>query len=177
MRACYSVQTRPQSQENNKKDHGTGVFATAICGALLQNNNNYHPNMVSQYPAMRRLFAYVRATWVQRGCRFSPITWNVHKREMDRRSNNAVESYNNRWNRLIGNRHPSLWTFIRILKDEQRIHERRVEQMYNGVMAPIRRLKWRRTEEKLKKLTQQFYYGERTLEMYWRVVTHLVNDH
>ena len=49
--------------------------------------------------------------------------------------------------------------------------------MYNGVMAPIRRLKWRRTEEKLKKLTQQFYYGERTLEMYWRAVTYLVNNH
>ena len=117
----------PKVKKTIRRIMALGYLPLSFVGHCFRTIITNTPNMVSQYPAMRRLFAYVRATWVQRGCRFSSITWNVHKREMDRRSNNAVESYNNRWNRLIGNRHPSLWTFIRILKDEQRVHERRAQ--------------------------------------------------
>ena len=38
-----------------------------------------------------------------------------------------------RWNEQVAVMHPALWTFIRIMKDEQAVHENLLENMLNGV--------------------------------------------
>lgn len=79
-----------------------------------------------------------------------------------------------RWNNAIGVRHPSIWTFIRKLKDEQALHETRVQHMNDGVRPPLRRLKWRRLENRITTLTEQFRNGHRNINDYWRAVRNVI---
>ena len=90
-----------------------------------QNIRNHHRTvaMVTQHPALPAYFAYFEGTWLRANGQFPPNIWNVHDRAMEFRTNNIVESFNHRWDTLVSVRHPSLWVFIRILKDEQRRHE------------------------------------------------------
>ena len=52
---------------------------------------------------------------------FEPALWNVYTRDSDTRTNNHVEGFHHKWNKAIGRNHPSVWLFIRKLKDEQRL--------------------------------------------------------
>ncbi|KAK5870506.1 hypothetical protein PBY51_003448 [Eleginops maclovinus] len=67
-------------------------------------------------------------------------------------------------------RHPSLWFFIRRLKDEQRLVEAQCGIAERGDPAPTQRRKWRRMEERLQWLWRQYRRGARTLEEYWAAV-------
>ncbi|XP_054258398.1 uncharacterized protein LOC128983212 [Macrosteles quadrilineatus] len=52
---------------------------------------------------------------------FPPEVWNVHKATMEgsHRTNNVCESWNNKFNTLVGHHHPTIWTILEaIQKDE-----------------------------------------------------------
>ena len=72
--------------------------------------------LVARYQNLQLFFDYIRDTYLL-GNNYPPDTWNVLTRGMSARTNNYVESYHGRWNTSVGVRHPSLWTFIRKLKD------------------------------------------------------------
>ena len=71
-------------------------------------------------------------------------------------------------------RHPSIWTFIRKLKDEQAVHETKVQNMLDGGRPSIRRLKWRRLEERIVNLRQQFQNGQRNIDEYWTAIKNVI---
>ena len=77
---------------------------------------------------------------------------------MEIRTNNHVESYHRKWNQAIGVRHPSLWSFIRVLKDQESLNRAKIRAVRNGAEPPLRRPKWRRLErriqEKIKRVPQ-----------------------
>ena len=85
-----------------------------------------------------------------------------------------VSGFHNRWNSSLDRRHPSLWVFIRRLKDEQRLVETVCALAERGERPPPVRRKWRRQEERLKRLRRQYRRDERTLEQYWAAVQHLI---
>ena len=76
---------------------------------------------------------------------------------------NFVESFHQRWNNSVGVRYPSLWNFIRVLKDQQAINETAIEGMGMG-----RTRKWRNLEERIERLKRQYREGERDINAYWR---------
>lgn len=79
-------------------------------------------------------------------------------------------AFNNRWNISFDRRHPSLWIFVRKLKDEQRLTEIAAAAARTGQAPPKRRLKWRRFEAKLLRLKIQYNTGNRTANQYWNAV-------
>lgn len=84
-------------------------------------------------------------------------------------------SYNRRWNQLVSVRRPSIWNFIRRLKDEERRIWRNVRHVRAGVQPSVRRRKWRQLEERIERLKTQYSNGTITLKQYWnaiRFVTH-----
>ena len=81
-----------------------------------------------------------------------------------------------RWNNIVAVRHPSLWVFLRKLKDEQAIHEIKVRGMLNGARPPRRRLKWQQLENRIVHLKTQLQNGGRDLEEYWMAVRHSVAE-
>ena len=71
-------------------------------------------------------------------------------------------------------RHPSIWVFIRRLKDEQRLVETQCGMSERGERAPQQRRKWRRQEERLRRLRRQNRNNQRTLDQYWDAVQYLM---
>jgi hypothetical protein len=153
-----------------------GYLPLSFVGLQFANLRQRRRAMVTPYPALDQLFDYISNTWVRPNALNPPTLWNVHNRPMSRRTNNAVESFNNRWNAKVGNRRPKLWVFLRILKDEQSAHERTVENMHNGIPAPRRRAKWRRLEKRVVTLKSKLQRGNRTLENYLKAITHSTHN-
>ncbi|XP_022183199.1 uncharacterized protein LOC111042808 [Myzus persicae] len=51
---------------------------------------------------------------------FPPAVWNVNKTTLNdcHRTNNIVEGWNNRFSKLVGQKHPTMWKLIRKIKNE-----------------------------------------------------------
>ena len=59
-----------------------------------------------------------------------------------------LAGYHRIWNNAVAVRHPSLWTFIRCIKDQQSAIENSVEAVDNGEPTIKRRKKWRDLEDR-----------------------------
>ncbi|KAL2089322.1 hypothetical protein ACEWY4_014010 [Coilia grayii] len=110
------------------------------------------------HPELQDFLQYVGNTYVHRGAAFPPAMWNVFRRNMEQRTNNHVH-------------HPSLWTFLRHLKDQQQLTEEKVEQADLGDAPPTRRRKWRELKARLQRLKGQYTTGRRNLSSYWWAVS------
>ncbi|KAL8592621.1 hypothetical protein ACOMHN_026551 [Nucella lapillus] len=75
---------------------------------------------------------------------------------------------------LVSVRHPSLWTYIWHLKDQQARAEQQMTAAANGEAPPSRRRKWRQLEQRIVRLKNQFINGNRNLEEYWSAVAHCI---
>ena len=70
--------------------------------------------------------------------------------------------------------HPSLWLFIRHLKDRQTLTEETIMLAERGDAPPRRRRKWRILETSLVRLKAQYNGGNRNIESFWSAVSHCV---
>ncbi|KAL8561338.1 hypothetical protein ACOMHN_040416 [Nucella lapillus] len=131
---------------------------------------------VNRYPALVDFFAYVRNTYVRQQATFSPALWNVFDRNMSQRTNNHVEAYHRALGDVIHVRHPSLWSFLRVLKDRQAVAPQQLAAARRGQAPPTRRRKWRVLEANLIRLKNAFRNGDRNLQEYWRAVSHQLWD-
>ncbi|KAJ8360335.1 hypothetical protein SKAU_G00168600 [Synaphobranchus kaupii] len=120
---------------------------------------------------MEDFITYVRNTYIRPGSTFPAALWNVFERGMDQRTNNHIESYHRTLNDAVQVRHPSLWLFIRRLKDRQTLTEERTTMAERGEAPPPRRRKWRDLETQLLRLKGQYNDGNRNIESYWRAVS------
>lgn len=136
-----------------------------------------HPNtagLVLMYPALQVFFDYIRNTYIHG--QFPPDTWNVYTRGMNVRTNNFAESYFSRWNKSVGVTHPSLWTAIRKLKDEQAVARNVLMRAHQGYPAIPRRRKWVRMERRITNLKISLQNGQRTIDDYWNAVAYSVQE-
>jgi hypothetical protein len=81
-----------------------------------------------------------------------------------------VIGFYNRWNNSFNRRHPSIWLFLRKLKDEQTVTEIAVAAARNGYAPPVRKRKWRNFEARLQALKDQYNTGARNVDQYWEAV-------
>ncbi|XP_064648761.1 uncharacterized protein LOC135500972 [Lineus longissimus] len=132
-------------------------------------------NLINRYPALMDFFAYIMNTYVNGT--FPPALWNVYERNMGLRTNNNLESYHRVLNDTVVVKHPSLWTFIRHLRDIQANVESSINSADLGDAPPPRRRKWRQLEARLQRLKDQYVNGERDLDSYWQAVSHCVGYH
>ena len=128
--------------------------------------------LVRRYQNLAAFIDYVDNTYMNG--QFPPAMWNVYSRPMETRTNNVVESFHRRWNQAVGVRHPSLWVFTRVMKDQQAISEVKISDIRNGRPPPRRRQKWRRLEERIVDLKARFTNGNLTLEGYWESVKYVI---
>ncbi|VDI25242.1 Hypothetical predicted protein [Mytilus galloprovincialis] len=82
--------------------------------------------------------------------------------------------FHRQWNTSVAVRHPSLWTFIRCMKDQQGSVETSIDAANRGDNPPKRRRKWREMENRLQRLKQEYMNGTRNLMDYWDAVCHCV---
>jgi len=74
----------------------------------------------------------------------------------------------------VGRIHPSLWLFIRKLKDEQHLVELTLAAGVRGDPAPTKRRKWRLLETRIQRLNAEYNIGARTIHEFWHAVTYAV---
>ena len=98
---------------------------------------------------------------------------------MTSRTNNPVESFYASWNESVSRPHPSLWLFIRKLKDRQKSTEvsLRLRAATQGELAPLRKRKWRRLEQRIINLKQDYQNGDRDIQSYWNAVAHVLKKY
>ena len=135
----------------------------------LFNSRETH-RFINQYPSLRDYYVYLRTNYFDGN--FAPRLWNVYNRRMDFGTNNYVESFHNRWNKAVSVRHPSLWNFLRVLKDQLVVNEAKKNGMLNGNPPPPRKLRWRRLEERIVQLKREYGNGQRNLTNYWNAICH-----
>ena len=131
--------------------------------------------LVAQYPNLQLFFDYIRNTYII-GNNYPPDTWNVFNRGMCVRTNNYVESYFGRWNKSVGVAHPSLWTVIRKLKDEQAVARNSLIRAHQGYAPIPRKRKWRRMETRINNLKTSLLNGERNMFDYWNAISHTIQE-
>ncbi|KAL8572221.1 hypothetical protein ACOMHN_049397 [Nucella lapillus] len=130
--------------------------------------------LMNRFPALQDFLQYVRNMYVRQGSFFPPAIWNVYQRDMTQRTNNKVEAYHRAFCETVQVRHPSLWTYIWHLKDQQARAEEQMTAAANGEAPLSRRHKWRQLEQRIVRLKNQFINGNRNLEEYWSAVAHCI---
>jgi hypothetical protein len=81
-----------------------------------------------------------------------------------------MSGFYHRWNSVFERRHPSLWLFIRRLKDEQKLSEIAIAAARDGQPPAPRRRKWRNFEQRVQRLKQDYNTGTRTVNQYWKAM-------
>ena len=125
-----------------------------------------------QYPVLRHWLLYVENTYINGN--WPPNVWNVFDRNMSQRTNNNIESYHHTLNSDVEVHHPSLWVFIRKLKDQQVRSKHTIRNAHNGQEPPRRKRKWRRLENKLIRLKQDYNDGARDINSFWKAVSNCI---
>ncbi|XP_071840820.1 uncharacterized protein [Apostichopus japonicus] len=137
--------------------------------------NNSTQCLVACYPAMQQFIQYLENNYISDNGNFPAQLWNVFHRDNDTRTNNHVEGFHQRWNNIIGRAHPSLWLFLRKMKDEQHLLEITVASAGRGEAPPHRRRKWRTLQQRITRLRDEYLSGKRTLQRYWNAVVFYLN--
>ena len=80
---------------------------------------------------------------------FLPRTWNCRERTLDGdpRTNNNIEVWHRHLNVIMGRRHPNLFDFLSVLRQEQAATEKAIEHRLAGNPFPIRKLVFRQRDE------------------------------
>ena len=106
---------------------------------------------------------------------FSKTIWNV-KQRLDSglpKTNNHVEGWHRRIQSSVGESHPTLWKFLSILKDEQRINRIEMAKLTTGEPAAPQRNKYKKTNEKLFKISRN--YQEYSILEYMKKISQCLN--
>ena len=131
--------------------------------------------LIRRYPALRDFFDYVGNTYIDGNFRI-PL-WNVYDKNMDCRTNNNAESFHRSWSNRVIVSHPNIWIYIRHLKDLQALNESAIHAMDHGCHPTRRARRWKRLEDRLVGLKEEYVRGDRDIDSYWAAVSHLVRHY
>ena len=102
-------------------------------------------------PAINDLLAYFENYWLTE---MNPAIWNMHN--VARRTNNDVEGWHNRFNRIIQRHHPNLWQFINAIRDEQLSTQVICQQIVAGQTVYRRNKKYAAIDARITTLKRRY---------------------
>lgn len=88
-----------------------------------------------------------------------------------------LKGFHSRWANTVERVHPSIWVFIRKLKDEEKREKRRLNAARRGQLNVQQKRKWRLLERRIQTLRDQYNTGERQLSDFWDAISHVVKDY
>lgn len=87
-----------------------------------------------------------------------------------------VSGFHSRWNKQVGQAHPSLWTVIRRMKKEGKRTEVALDKAMRGDRPPKIKRKWRRMDRRIIRLRTSLQEGGHNLAEYWAAIMHATHD-
>ncbi|KRX36757.1 hypothetical protein T05_2723 [Trichinella murrelli] len=104
--------------------------------------------------------------------------WNVYN--VNIRTNNDLESWHFKMNRLAGKRHFGFYELLQLLIDEQGSTETLNQQVTSGRVTAsdlhIKNKKYEELQQRITALTAEYDGGTRTLQQFLRAVAYLVPE-
>ncbi|KRX45387.1 hypothetical protein T05_13669 [Trichinella murrelli] len=121
------------------------------------------------------LFNYFRVEWMPPDRLLMCNVYNVNIR-----TNNDLEGWHFKMNRLAGKRHLSFYELLQLLIDEQGSTETLIQQVTSGRVTAsdlqIKNKKYEELQQRITALTAEYNGGTRTLEQFLRAVAYLVPE-
>lgn len=108
---------------------------------------------------------------------YPPEVWNVHHATLSNkhRTNNVCESWNNKFNTLVGNQHPTIWNVREaIQKDES---TERAVMLGNQPDEGRKKKSLLEHQDKLKDLCQDYISGNRNMESFLKAIGSRIRFH
>lgn len=113
--------------------------------------------------------AYFSSTWMKD---FPVALWN-HWESSGDRTNNRLEGWHNRLNRLAGRDHPNIYQLVALLKKEEAVSEVKILQLRTGGLPVRKRAKWQRMDRRIKRLQTKFTEGNLSIADFMESVSRL----
>ena len=105
--------------------------------------------------------------------KFPPWTRNYFASDGPR-TNNHLEGWHNRVKLISTRAHPHLWEFIELVQKEQASTDVTIEQVAAGGRRRAKRRKVVQHEKQIKRLTDEFWDGDRCLDSLLNSMSHCV---
>ena len=104
--------------------------------------------------------------------RFPLRMWN-HFTNAGPRTNNNVEGFHSRVNRLLPHRHPNIYRFVELIKGIEKCERSKLIQINAGAPPPRRRV-YRELDTRVRRLKQQLTDRTKTPLQYLDAIGHLM---
>jgi len=108
---------------------------------------------------------------------FLPEQWNTHNLMLadSDRTNNQTEGWNNRFSRLVGLKHPSIWVLITKIRLEIALEETKLAQQTLGLLSDRRKLpQYEENQKILKNFCLEIKEENKSLSEFLTVVAHTI---
>lgn len=110
--------------------------------------------------------------------RYPPTLWNVYDLVLqnDDRTNNVVEGWHSRFQKMINTHHASIWKFLERIQKDQKMNEVCITQLHGGhtrVKHPIKK-KYAAKQAKISNIVAQYnvYKDEDNIFQYLRAISY-----
>lgn len=103
--------------------------------------------------------------------------WNTHDLTLadSDRTNNQTEGWNNRFSRLVGHKHPSIWVLITKMRLEVATDETKLAQQSLGLLSNKRKLPYyEKNQNLLKNLCLEIKEGNKSLPEFLTAIAHTI---
>nr|XP_018908476.1 PREDICTED: uncharacterized protein LOC109038019 [Bemisia tabaci] len=113
---------------------------------------------------------------------FPPRVWNCYTLVLEdrHRTNNVVEGFHSKFNRLVGTYHANVWKFIEKLRDVQEETEQNIVQKRGGhnISAPVNKT-YVTNQDRVKAIVERYaqYKGEGEVKTYLRALAYHLKLH
>ena len=87
-----------------------------------------------------------------------------------------VLGFHSKWNKFVDSKHPSIWIFIRKLKDVERSERTKIRAAQEGQVHQKMRRKWRKLEKRIKNMKREYRRGIRNVDEYWNAMTYIIKS-
>ncbi|XP_065321616.1 uncharacterized protein LOC135929050 [Gordionus sp. m RMFG-2023] len=128
------------------------------------------------------LIEYFEETWIgkmiameSRSPIFGISLWNCYESTLasEPNTNNSVEGWHRSFSSHISSHHPTIWKFIKTLKDEDSLNSYKLEQYSLGLLAPVSKKEYRERSKRILLIVEDFH--SRTMMDYLRALSHNLN--
>ena len=107
--------------------------------------------------------------------RFPTEWWNLHAAALhnDHRTNNAIEGWHNRFNNIVGKKHPAFFQLLREIQKEEQDTEAKVQQLNAGQTVKQQRKKiYERINRRLTRIVGEYPQRREDLLEFLRGIGH-----